>query len=224
MELTKEQIRDVNGYLWSCGIKYYDVRSEIVDHFSSILEVKLEENPALNFKQEIIKIHKEFGENGFKDFLAQKKDSVKKIFYKRTLKHIKTFFKFPKIIISVAIFYCLVYLMNIYGSPKDFFSIINGFFLFLTIQFVIRVKLSISDEKFLILNRLENMFWVVYSFYIFILDPIRIFRSEASYENVVYNYLQIGLVVILALIYWCLEYVYYQNKKEIQKQYPNVIV
>ncbi len=142
MELTKEQVRDVDGYLWSFGIKYYDVRAEIIAHFASKLEERLDEYSALNFKQEIVKIHLEFDENGFKYFLEQKKKSVKKKFDVLTLKHLKTFFKLSKIIISVALFCILVYLMNLHDDPKSFFSIVNGFFLFVVIQFAVRMKLS----------------------------------------------------------------------------------
>ncbi|WP_298779613.1 hypothetical protein [uncultured Polaribacter sp.] len=224
MELTKEQLAKLNRYLKSCGIKYYDVRSEIVDHFATKLEEKLDKNQTLNFKNEIIKIHKEFGGNGFKDFLEQKKLSVKKKFYKLTFKHLRTFFKVPKIIISIGLFFGFVYLMNLYENPKEFFSNINVFFIFLVVQFGIRTKLSLSEDKFLILNRSEYMFWFVYSFYFLILDPIKYFRNNASYENTIHNYIQIIVVVILILTYWCLEHVYYQNKKEIKNHYPNVIV
>lgn len=224
MELTKEQLKNLNDYLWSCGIKYYDVRAEIVDHFAFKLEYKLIERPNLDFKKEIIKLHKEFGKNGFKDFLKQQKKAVKKKFYRLTLKHFNTFFRMPKIIISVGFFYALVYLLGLHGNPKEFFSIVNDVFLFIVIQFAIRMKFSAYEDKFLVLSRIENMFWLVYASYFLILEPIRTFRSTLSYENSIYNYLQIGLVVFLLLIYWCSEYVFYQNKKEIQKQYPNILV
>ena len=41
-------ILQIDNYIFSCGIKYYDVRSEIIDHFANILEEKLDENPNLN--------------------------------------------------------------------------------------------------------------------------------------------------------------------------------
>ncbi len=47
MKLTKEQIQEIESYLIACGVKWYDVRIELVDHFANTLEEKLEENPAL---------------------------------------------------------------------------------------------------------------------------------------------------------------------------------
>ncbi len=75
------------------------------------------------------------------------------------------------------------------------------------------------EDEFLILSRLENIFWGIYSFYFLILDPIKMFRSDSSSAN----YLQISLFVVV-LTYWCSEYVFYQNKKEVKKQYPHIIL
>ena len=58
MELTKAQLLQIDDYIFSCGIKYYDVRSEIVDHFANILEEKLAKNPSFDFKNEIIVSYK----------------------------------------------------------------------------------------------------------------------------------------------------------------------
>ena len=105
MELSKEQLLQIDNYIFSCGIKFYDVRAEIVDHFANILEEKLAKNPTLDFKKEIINIHRNFSNAGFKKLLKEKQKSVSKKFYKQSLKHLSTFFKLPKIIITIALFY-----------------------------------------------------------------------------------------------------------------------
>jgi len=45
MEITIEQLSQIDNYIFVCGIEYYDVRTEIVDHFATILEQKLDKNP-----------------------------------------------------------------------------------------------------------------------------------------------------------------------------------
>ena len=45
MELNKEQIQQIESYLQSCGVNWFDVRIELVDHFANNLENKLEINP-----------------------------------------------------------------------------------------------------------------------------------------------------------------------------------
>ena len=75
MEISKEQLTQIDNYLMKCKVKYEDVKKELLDHFASILEIKLKENPKLDFHQELENIHKNFGENGFKDLLDEKKKS-----------------------------------------------------------------------------------------------------------------------------------------------------
>ena len=224
MELTKEQLLQIDNYIFSCGIKFYDVRTEIVDHFANILEQKLEENPTLNFKQEIINIHKNFSENGFKKLLKEKTKSVQKRFYKASLKHLITFFRFPKIIVSGGFFYFLILIMNLVEDKEVFFSILSFILLFLGFRLLFNVNMRNSNKQtFLVLNMTLNFF---NSFYLLVM----IFNFSASHRiigsffNFTDNYIYLGIFTLLILFYWSGEYVYYQNKKEVIKQYPNLVV
>ena len=224
MELTKEQLLQIDNYIFSCGIKFYDVRAEIVDHFANILEQKLEENPTLNFKQEIINIHKNFSENGFKKLLKEKTKSVQKRFYKASLKHLITFFRFPKIIVFGGFFYFLILIMNLVEDKEVFFSILSFILLFLGFRLLFNVNMRNSNKQtFLVLNMTLNFF---NSFYLLVM----IFNFSASHRiigsffNFTDNYIYLGIFTLLILFYWSGEYVYYQNKKEVIKQYPNLVV
>ena len=224
MELSQEQLLQIDNYIFSCGIKFYDVRTEIVDHFANILEQKLEENPTLNFKQEIINIHKNFSENGFKKLLKEKTKSVQKRFYKASLKHLITFFRFPKIIVSGGFFYFLILIMNLVEHKEVFFSILSFILLFLGFRLLFNVNMRNSNKQtFLVLNMTLNFF---NSFYLLVM----IFNFSASHRiigsffNFTDNYIYLGIFTLLILFYWSGEYVYYQNKKEVIKQYPNLVV
>ena len=222
MELTKEQLLQIDNYIFSCGIKFIDIRAEIVDHFANILEQKLEENPTLNFKQEIINIHKNFSENGFKKLLKEKTKSVQKRFYKASLKHLITFFRFPKIIVSGGVFYFLILIMNLVEDKEVFFSILILLFLGFRLLFNVNMRNS-NKQTFLVLNMTLNFF---NSFYLLVM----IFNFSASHRiigsffNFTFNYIYLGIFTLLILFYWSGEYVYYQNKKEVIKQYPNLVV
>ena len=224
MELTKEQLLQIDNYIFSCGIKFIDIRAEIVDHFANILEQKLEENPTLNFKQEIINIHKNFSEKGFKKLLKEKTKSVQKRFYKASLKHLITFFRFPKIIVSGGFFYFLILIMNLVEDKEVFFSILSFILLFLGFRLLFNVNMRNSNKQtFLVLNMTLNFF---NSFYLLVM----IFNFSASHRiigsffNFTFNYIYLGIFTLLILFYWSGEYVYYQNKKEVIKQYPNLVV
>ena len=223
MELSQEQLLQIDNYIFSCGIKFYDVRTEIVDHFANILEQKLEENPTLNFKQETINIHKNFSENGFKKLLKEKTKSVQKRFYKASLKHLITFFRFPKIIVSGGFFYFLILIMNLVEDKEVFFSILSFILLFLGFRLLFNVNMRNSNKQtFLVLNMTLNFF---NSFYLLVM----IFNFSASHRiigsffNFTNNYIYLGIFTLLILFYWSGEYVYYQNKKEVIKQYPNLV-
>ena len=60
MKLSNEQIQQIDDYILSCGIKWVDVRTELVDHFATSLENKLDETSKSGFRQTIINEHKKY--------------------------------------------------------------------------------------------------------------------------------------------------------------------
>jgi hypothetical protein len=225
MELSKEQLLQIDNYITACGIKFYDVKAEIVDHFASVLEQKLDENPTLDFKKEIENIHRNFSNAGFKKLLEEKTKSVSNKFYKQSLKHLITFFKLPKIIITGALFFTLLQVMNLFEDRADFFASLS--FLGM-ISFLVYVGISIfrnKQKKIKFLSPERNA-----DFNVIILSLFNLcyqsngFRSEASFLNAAYNQIHLAVFVLIILFYWSGEYVFHQNKKLIKEQYPNVIV
>ena len=225
MDLSKEQLLQIDNYIFVCGIQFCDVRTEVVDHFANILEQKLEENPALNFKHEIINIHKNFSDNGFKKLLEEKTKSVTKKFYKQSFKHFITFFKLPKIIISVALFYGLYLLMNKFEDKEFFFLFINGFILLLVLRIFYQHWKNERNkrEPFLVLNK-TNSFLQVVNFVFIAFNTVIDFRNEESFLNATHNNCQLYAFVILLLFYWSGEAVFSQNEKLVQKQFPNILL
>ncbi|AUC85811.1 hypothetical protein CW731_11165 [Polaribacter sp. ALD11] len=225
MELIKEQLLQIDNYIFVCGIKFYEVRTEIVDHFANILEQKLDENPDLDFKREIVNIHRNFSDRGFRKLLKEKTKSVQKIFYKQSFKHFITFFKLPKIIILGALFYMLFLMMNMFEDKKDFFFLIYGFALLLVVRIFYQNwnDERQKNERFLVLNK-TNIFLQIVNFVFISFNSISNFRSEESFLAPTHNNIQLVIFVVLFLLYWSGEYVFNENKKEIQKQYPNILV
>tara|TARA_B100000795_G_scaffold64872_1_gene43942 strand:+ start:857 stop:1528 length:672 start_codon:yes stop_codon:yes gene_type:complete len=223
MDLSKEQLLQIDNYIFVCGIQFYDVRTEVVDHFANILEQKLEENPALNFKHEIINIHKNFSDNGFKKLLEEKTKWVTKKFYKQSFKHFITFFKLPKIILSAATFYGLFLIMNEFGNKENFFNILQGVALLLSFRLLFNVNMrNTKKEQFLSINMTHSFFNVFY-----LLVMLFRFHDSQILLNLLgefYQIFYIGAYVLLFLFYWSGEYVYRQNKIEVQRQYPNILV
>ena len=225
MELTKEQLLQIDTYIAVCGIKYYDVRAEIVDHFANILEQKLDDNPNLDFKKEIENIHRNFSDKGFSKLLKEKTNSVTKIFYKDSLKHLISFFKLPKIIFTGVLFYGLFLLMNLFENKENYFNIVTGFGFFLILLIFRQIYISKKQDKepFLKLG-MNTDFLQLFNFTIISFNSITIFRNSESFLNATYNIIQLGIFVIIFLFFLATEYVFYQNKKLIKEQYPNILV
>ncbi len=225
MELTKEQLLQIDNYVFSCGIKYYDVRSEIVDHFAIILEERLAKNPDLDFKKEIRNIHRNFSDSGFSKLLKEKTKSVHKKFYKQSFKHLITFFKLPRILISVGLFYTLFLLMNLFEDKESFFQILTGIgFIYIFIFFFgFFIRKKKKKEVFLALNMNNNLFNVIHNAVI-LFNFITTVRGSESHLNSLHNNIQLAIFVLFILFLWSTANVYQQNKKLVKEQYPNVIV
>ena len=224
MEISKEQLLQIDQYLLKCGVKFLDVRSEIVDHFASILEKKLNNNPGLDFNKEIQNIHSNFKDNGFKNLLKEKTKSVQKRFYKQSVAQLITFFKLPKILIMVALFCALYWSMSFMEETASFFSVLSGVLIFLGFRLLFNVNMRNSKkDTFLVLNM------TLYFFNIFYVC-VMIFNVASGVKNEIYflifstSFIKLVVFVFLLLFYWSGEYVYRQNKKEIQKQYPNCVL
>lgn len=224
MEISKEQLLQIDQYLLKCGVKFLDVRSEIVDHFASILEKKLNNNPGLDFNKEIQNIHSDFKDNGFKNLLKEKTKSVQKRFYKQSVAQLITFFKLPKILIMVALFCALYWSMSFMEETAYFFSVLSGVLILLGFRLLFNVNMRNSKkDTFLVLNM------TLYFFNIFYVC-VMIFNFASGVKNETYflifstSFIKLVVFVFLLLFYWSGEYVYRQNKKEIQKQYPNCVL
>lgn len=224
MEISKEQLLQIDQYLLKCGVKFLDVRSEIVDHFASILEKKLKNNPGLDFNKETQNIHSNFKDNGFKNLLKEKTKSVQKRFYKQSVAQLITFFKLPKILIMVALFCALYWSMSFMEETASFFSVLSGVLIFLGFRLLFNVNMRNSKkDTFLVLNM------TLYFFNIFYVC-VMIFNFASGVKNEIYflifstSFIKLVVFVFLLLFYWSGEYVYRQNKKEIQKQYPNCVL
>jgi glucan phosphoethanolaminetransferase (alkaline phosphatase superfamily) len=224
MEISKEQLLQIDQYLLKCGVKFLDVRSEIVDHFASILEKKLKNNPGLDFNKETQNIHSNFKDNGFKNLLKEKTKSVQKRFYKQSVAQLITFFKLPKILIMVALFCTLYWSMSFMEETASFFSVLSGVLIFLGFRLLFNVNMRNSKkDTFLVLNM------TLYFFNIFYVC-VMIFNFASGVKNEIYflifstSFIKLVVFVFLLLFYWSGEYVYRQNKKEIQKQYPNCVL
>lgn len=224
MQLSPDQIQSLDTYFRNCGIEWYDVRLELIDHFANILETQLEKEPHLDFKEAIVAIHKSFGINGFKNLLATKTKVVEKQFYKSAFKYFISFFKLPRIILTGLIYYGLTKFQLLFEDRSTIYLFLFCLVIYTMVNMISRsIKLKNGiGEKFLTLNQGLNYLQIIQGFYIMLNSISTSFRSEESYNNMFHNNLLIGVYVLLTLFLISCEYVYHHLKRDIKNQFPNL--
>jgi len=222
MKLSKDQIQYIDDYIAAAGVEWYDVRTELVDHFANILEGQIKDDPNLHLKKELTKIHKQFNNNGFKELINTKTKEVERKYFKSVSKYLLSFFTIPKIILTIFSFYALVRIMNSFNNIEFFFNILYGFLMLIAAQFVLRKHYSDKKkgEKFLTLDRGRKFNRFFFLFLLF--NSVTILRTDHSFENQLYNYVQLFVFVVMILFYISIEVIYFYSKKEIKHQYPDI--
>ena len=137
-QLTVTETQELFRLVERHAIKYYDVQIEIVDHYASAIEEIWETEPHLSFLEAQKRVYKEFWD--FKTLEEVKTKALGKSYEKQWAEELKSWLKFPKIIVSLFLGYFLFeftkqietaiyYLMNFtfYGSLFSFFYIWIGF-------------------------------------------------------------------------------------------------
>lgn len=71
MKLSEQQIQYINNYLQRSGLKYWDVRMEILDHIVVAVEEKMQQSDAL-FKEALIEVVDGFGNKTKKRYVLNK--------------------------------------------------------------------------------------------------------------------------------------------------------
>lgn len=106
MELTKEQIQSIDNILKEKGVKFWDVRLEMIDHIAN----NIESNPVkeANFNSAIMNNMIQLGYNGnFEDLIQIKQKQIQKKFAKKNNKELFSFFKSYKTLIPYLLFIAL---------------------------------------------------------------------------------------------------------------------
>ena len=163
-QLNKDEIQQIFQFLEKNGVKYYDVQLEMVDHFASEIEQNWEHYPEhFTLEHKISDVYSRIGDIGFGKIIQAKSIAANKWFWKHSINFIKSFFSWPKIIITATLMILFYTLIMQFDDPIKFgFGIL--FFGILTplTFFMIGLGLKIHfkyKRKILGLNTIGT-FWV----------------------------------------------------------------
>jgi hypothetical protein len=107
MKLTTQQIDHLYLFTRQHYVKWYDLQTELVDHLANAIETQWEENPKLTFDEALNAEFKKFGVFGFMDVVESRQRVLGKKYNRIILKHFKTFFGVPKIIVTIVMTFSL---------------------------------------------------------------------------------------------------------------------
>ncbi|TBX71251.1 hypothetical protein EZL74_01725 [Flavobacterium silvisoli] len=116
MKVTAEQIEKLYVFTRQHYVEYYDLQTELVDHLANAIEEQWETNPKLTFEEALQIEFKKFGVFGFMDVVDKRKGALSSKYNKLVWNELKTFFRLPKIIGTLAaigiVFYLLKFLQQ----------------------------------------------------------------------------------------------------------------
>ncbi len=113
MKLTKGQIQELYKFTEKHFVEWYDVQTELVDHLANGIEEQWQNNEALPFDEALKNEFKKFGIMGFSEVVEQKTNALNKYYRKQVWKHFIDYFKLPKIIFTLAVFWSLFKLLSV---------------------------------------------------------------------------------------------------------------
>jgi hypothetical protein len=227
--ITSEETEKLFAFCRQRFVYHYDLQVELVDHMASSIEEQWKENPEIPLNTALLNTFKRFGISGFSTIKEQKRKELKKNYNRLWWKYLLGFFRWPKIVMTVA--FTLVF-ATLFKLVENDIWIIAPYFSGMTILLVYyyykifpkRYKiLSVKGKKFMLVEQLNNTPFVIT---FFLQMPIQIFNfwniSRMSYmQNTLGLYsFSLGIVFLTIGIWGELFYVPEKIKEHFKEQFP----
>lgn len=223
MQLTDEQIQQLFNFTEKHYVKYYDIQIELVDHLASRIEEETESNQDLSFDGALEKVYEGFGYNGFAGILQQKEKEMRKHYNSIIWKEFKTYFTIPRIILTILITLCTIYINALFGNRKTFLCFLIIIYSISLIQILKDRNFKKKNGKPLLMLKANRIFnYSVGAFIVNILNLVN-FSIQLSIENKKiynYDYVMYPIIVILALFMICSFSINVRIKEKAIAQFP----
>ncbi len=112
MKITQEQINSLYTFTRQHYVEYYDLQTELVDHLANDIETIWVDQPNLSFEMARDQSFKKFGVFGFMDVVEEKTNALNKYYWKLVWREFVTFFKLPKIIMTLFLIWMFYYIIS----------------------------------------------------------------------------------------------------------------
>ena len=123
MELTDKNIAQLYQFTQDHYVDWYDLQTELVDHLANDIEEIWKENPSISFEKARDISFKKFGIFGFGEIVEKKQNALSKQYWLMIWKEFKSFFKLPKIILTLFFMVGTYYLFSFFNNSYFIFSL-----------------------------------------------------------------------------------------------------
>ena len=165
--LSENQIEQLDQFCIRKGVKYYDLRQEIIDHLAESIEAIIQENPKLGFEAALQRVYKGFGIFGFGKIVREREEASRKQLKKLNNQYFKSYFTLPKVVFTAGLFLLLSipYLLFPIGFEAIYTLSIGIVFLgAFTVFFISYKRYKQPAKKLLALNWIDNFGWIIVMF------------------------------------------------------------
>jgi len=223
--LTDTEIKQIFATLQRKGVKYVDVQHELVDHIASAIEEITDEQPNLNFSQKLDLVVSKFTKN-WSELVRSKEKSMNKYWKKKTFHFIKSYFTFPKAIVSIMMFIIISLGTIIIG--KSIMASVLALTLILMIVTLVQVYRDSNfsrtlEKKYLVLRMFYGQVTTMLFLPLCLLNIFQVFNSENTPLKDQNWYIFTTSAIAIFTIIWChasLTEFPRMLQKEIDNKYP----
>lgn len=223
-KVTKTEVEKLYDFTRKHYVEYYDLQTELVDHLANGIEMRWQENPHLQFEENLQTEFKKFGVFGFSEVVEKRKAAMEKKYFKLIFSEIKLILKQPNYL------FCFVGLILIcrftLEANKGAYMLSGAALVFFILAFVKRQKVFYKKKKtdghvFLLEEIIQNTGGLAVVF-IFPFNGLSLFTtSNGNIENEPAQWLFALLISFLTLLAYACFYTLPKKKEEIlEKAYP----
>ena len=139
MKINDSQLAQLYTFTQKHFVEWYDLQMELVDHLAHGIEAQWKENPSLSFEDVLQKEFKKFGVFGFMDVVEERQKSLSKKYSRLIWKHVRAFFKIPRIFLLLVSSILVFYLLRLLTLSADYFiaavfTVCLGYLVVLTVS------------------------------------------------------------------------------------------
>lgn len=225
MKLSQPQIEQLYTFTQKHYVEWYDVQTELVDHLANGIEAQWETAPDLNFNEALNAEFKKFGVMGFSSVVDEKTAALNKYYRNQVWYYFKSFFKIPKIIITLFLIY--IYYLGLTHLDNRFLLVVPTFvvLLFFPVKFLVESTKQVkriereTNKKWLFNSTITQLGGLIHILNVGVYGSI-FFDLDSAWSNTMNIIFSIIVILFGLALYISIYRVAPRLRKQMEQQHP----